>query len=682
VTEPSRPTPSRPTRSRRSRSVAHAAVDAVAAAAAGVVVLVGSMPTAAALTAVASAAAPSAVALVAGRGDDGLFGVQDATYDGVFRQSIAIGGLEAADVEVPDAAVGWLLRQQCADGSFTSYRPDTANRCAPGGWDSNATAAAVQALVAVGSPAATDAAGRAVTWLRSVQDADGGFAFAAGGATDANSTGLVLAAFAAVGTDPSTVRTDRGDDPLDAIEALQVDCSGDPADVGGLAFQPQEGGELFADTFATSGALLGFAGGAFPDAPGTPGDDVPTPTCPPAGRSVAPTAAPATTAPATTAPPSSAPTTSAPTTSRPPTTSPATTAPPTTAPPTSAPSTTVPTTAPPTTVPTTAPPTTVPTTAPPSGTTPWATGAATTTVTATTTTPSTAPTPTATRKPTGAPGTARVSAVPRTGGDVSRRPSSSATSVGATTRPVLPSVLTTDPVDAARFAGGYLARNMRAGKGFVLYAGAPDIGQTLNAVLGLTRLGIASDEVATTLAALPAALPGWVVDGNGVDRPGSLGDAAMALTAAGADPAAFGGVDYGRRILATLQTAAASTSPTASPSPTSSPTATSTATATPTATGSATPRPIGSTTSPATTAPTGSPTATGSPTVSASRSVSPTATPAPTEPVGVDPTEPSAPPGGTLPRTGSSATVPLAVGGLLLLGLGVALRLSVRRRPR
>lgn len=590
------PLPVRATRSHPFRAAARLA----AGVAAGVMLVVGSAPTAlgsthlsaVVLSAVVSGtpgATPSVTGVpsAAGTGDDGLFGAQDPTYDGVFRQAIAIGGLEAAHVAVPDAAIGWLVRQQCADGSFTSYRPATTKHCSPGGWDSNATAAAVQALVAVGSPRATGAATRAVSWLRTVQDADGGFAFAAGGATDANSTGLALAALAAVGTDPSTVDSAGGRNPLDAIGALQIGCSGGAIDVGGLAFQPQKDGQLVADTLATSGALLGLAGGAFPVIPRTSTNEIPAPTCPAHQGSVTPTSTPTATSPAS-------------------------------------------------------------------------------------------------------PRVARGSTVSRSPGTAAVSTTSPPAGARTTTRPVGGAALTTDPTQAARFAGGYLARNMHVGKGFVVYGGVPDVGQTLNAVLGLTRLGIASTEVADALAALRTALPDWVVDDKGVDRPGSLGEAAMAVTAAGADPAAFGGVDYGRRILATLRTAAATSSPSPTSSPTSSPPPT------------ATPRPTRSSTPPSTPVPTGS--ATGSPTVSASSSAAPTtsaaptmtapgatgpgtagpgatATPGATPPAGVAPTVPSAPPGGTLPRTGSSATVPLAVGGLLL-GLGVALRRLARRRAR
>ena len=87
----------------------------------------------------------------------GLFGIQDPTYDGVYRQSAAILGLTATSAPVPAPAVEWLLRQQCADGSFASYRPDPAQPCPaadPGNYtgpDTNSTAAAVMALNALKS---------------------------------------------------------------------------------------------------------------------------------------------------------------------------------------------------------------------------------------------------------------------------------------------------------------------------------------------------------------------------------------------------------------------------------------------------------------------------------------------------------------------------------------------------
>lgn len=537
----------------------------------------------------------------AGSGDDGIFGVQDPTYDGVYRQSLAIGGLIAGKVDVPSAAVDWLARQQCANGSFQSYRADTSVPCAPAGSETNSTANAVQALAALGTPVTEAAAGRAVAWLRTVQNPDGGVGFQAGSATDANSTGLFLNALVADGVDPTTVRAPGGSNPYDALITLQVGCtpnSRDPADIGGLAYQPQDG-ELNADTFATSGALLGFAGGAFPVTPRSGTREVPAPNCPAARRPAPPvTGTPTSTARATNTP--------------------------------------------------------VPTSiAAPTD----------------TSTPASSATPTAGSS--GSPGLAGSSAPtdpPSASTTGEPRTAVVVRAAGYRGRAARPAVLTGDPVQAARLAGGYLARNIAASHGLVQYTGKPSVGQTLTAVLGLVRLGIAADQVEQAVAALPAALPGYVTDDAGADRPGSLGQAALTIAAVGARPTAFHGVDYPARTLATLQVAAAAPSPTASTSPTR------TRTASPTATASARPTPAPTNPEPTASAPT-APAST--PTSSAARPVvpAPTDSPAPTG----SPT-PTPPGSGYLPRTGSSLTLPLTGAGLAAMAVGALLVLLGRQR--
>ena len=128
--------------------------------------------------------------------DKGLFGSQDPTYDGVYRQGLAITGLVAADQRVPKAAVTWLLGQQCGNGSFTAYRADLTQKCIKpdpanfSGPDTNSTALAAMSLVAVDRPAEAKAAFR---YLRKQQNPDGGFPWFRGDTSDTNSTGLVLA---------------------------------------------------------------------------------------------------------------------------------------------------------------------------------------------------------------------------------------------------------------------------------------------------------------------------------------------------------------------------------------------------------------------------------------------------------------------------------------------------------
>ena len=61
----------------------------------------------------------------------GLFGAQDPTFDGVYRQSLALLALVAAGRTPPASAVDWLLAQQCADGGFEAFRTSLSAPCAP-----------------------------------------------------------------------------------------------------------------------------------------------------------------------------------------------------------------------------------------------------------------------------------------------------------------------------------------------------------------------------------------------------------------------------------------------------------------------------------------------------------------------------------------------------------------------
>ncbi|MGA5084618.1 prenyltransferase/squalene oxidase repeat-containing protein [Streptomyces pseudogriseolus] len=193
-----------------------------------------------------------------------LYGDADPQYDGVWRQSLALLAQHAAGVEPPKAAVGWLAGQQCAEGSFAPFRADPSAACdAKTMVDTNQTAAAVQALAALGGHDAVTE--KAVGWLKSVQNEDGGWGYTAGGASDTNSTSVVVGALAAAGERPGEVRK-GGKSPYDALLGLELPCTGKGA--GAFAFQPEKDGSLTANADATAAGVLGALGQGLLTEPG------------------------------------------------------------------------------------------------------------------------------------------------------------------------------------------------------------------------------------------------------------------------------------------------------------------------------------------------------------------------------------------------------------------------------
>lgn len=184
----------------------------------------------------------------------GLYGSADPTYDGVWRQSLALLALYRVHDEPPAAAVDWLAGQQCASGAFPAFRADPAKACdARLMVDTNSTAAAAQALSTVGGHGG--AVTKAVDWLKSVQNKDGGWGFAPGGASDANSTSVVMGALATQNIPVSKIRT-GGKSPYDALLKLSLPC----ADGGAFAYQPDKKGKLRANADATAAAVLAARG--------------------------------------------------------------------------------------------------------------------------------------------------------------------------------------------------------------------------------------------------------------------------------------------------------------------------------------------------------------------------------------------------------------------------------------
>jgi hypothetical protein len=137
----------------------------------------------------------------------GLFGT------GPFDSALALQALTEAGEPAPEGAVAGLLATRLDDGTY-SFNGDMT----PGAGDSNTTAMAVLALIAVGQ---TQETAPSVEYFRSAQNDDGGWTYqkpsAFGEATDANSTALVMQALVAAGEDLAA-----WNDPAQALLALQI----------------------------------------------------------------------------------------------------------------------------------------------------------------------------------------------------------------------------------------------------------------------------------------------------------------------------------------------------------------------------------------------------------------------------------------------------------------------------
>jgi hypothetical protein len=239
--------------------------------------------------------------------DSGLFGAQDATYDGAYRQGLALLALAATGNTDADA-IAWLTGEQCADGGWMGNRPEGAE-CPAFDWntfvgeDTNGTALAAQALEALGVTPAHDP----TEFFAKAQNADGGFAFVVGLGSDANSTGFVVQALLALGEDLGDWTAAKGT-PYSYLLSLQVQ-NPPAANAGAFAFQG--GATLVPNALATTQAVPALAGLSYPLGPRTLSNALPLlpaaappvkkppvkkppvrPAAPSATPTVAPTAAP------------------------------------------------------------------------------------------------------------------------------------------------------------------------------------------------------------------------------------------------------------------------------------------------------------------------------------------------------------------------------------------------------
>ena len=240
--------------------------------------------------------------------DTGLFGSQNPTYDGAYRQGYALAALVAAGVEPEASSVDWLLDQQCgpeADGgAWMPYRSDLSVPSAVDaemfvGPDTNATAAAITGLTSVGAGAAAIEAG--LGWLDTVQEADGGWGQMVGYGTEPNSTALVLQALLAAGAADDARFGDRSATPLEVLLSFQLGCDALDADRGAFTYPGANGAP---NGFATAQAVGAVAGAPLLSEPTEVSPGVTPLDCTPATStttSTSTTVAPTTVAPTTAA---------------------------------------------------------------------------------------------------------------------------------------------------------------------------------------------------------------------------------------------------------------------------------------------------------------------------------------------------------------------------------------------
>lgn len=181
------------------------------------------------------------------------------SVDTVYETALMVLALKAARAGIPVAAIVSLEGERCADGgwAYDGSNPGEDEHCQgdPGtdfyASDTNTTALAVMALDGIGSGPAT--APTPFDFFASMRDAThGGWGYTwAYPTTDANSTGLVLQAYAAEGlAAPGIARQ--------ALRNLQYPRC------GAFAYSFTGGVKTAPDLGATIGAVPGLLGKAFP----------------------------------------------------------------------------------------------------------------------------------------------------------------------------------------------------------------------------------------------------------------------------------------------------------------------------------------------------------------------------------------------------------------------------------
>jgi hypothetical protein len=184
-------------------------------------------------------------------GTGGRIGSETDTF---VSHTLAVLALASVQRPIPDSAVAHIKAAQQEAGGW-AWDGSAATAA-----DTNTTAFAVQALIAAGEAADSDAVTLALAYYDGIQNEDGGWPYQNpsdfGTATDANSTAVTIQAIIAAGQDPAGAgwTTEEGNTPVAALAALQNES-------GAFAWQAAIPDD---NLLATVQALPAVAGKAFP----------------------------------------------------------------------------------------------------------------------------------------------------------------------------------------------------------------------------------------------------------------------------------------------------------------------------------------------------------------------------------------------------------------------------------
>ncbi len=181
----------------------------------------------------------------------GKIGTETDTF---VAHCLAVLALKSTKRPIPAAAVEYIKAAQQDSGGWAWDGSATTDA------DTNSTAFAVQALIAAGEGADSQAVSKALAYYKAIQNDDGGWPYqnpsTYGTDTDANSTAVVIQALIAVGQNPAGADWTRGEGntPLSALAALQNES-------GAFRWQAAIADD---NLLATVQALPALAGKAFP----------------------------------------------------------------------------------------------------------------------------------------------------------------------------------------------------------------------------------------------------------------------------------------------------------------------------------------------------------------------------------------------------------------------------------